>query len=57
MRHLDPKVEQLEVDVNVVRDDMSQLIDEVPGVNFLQLIKVKFNQGFRRIRIIPIFDE
>lgn len=39
MRHLDPKVEQLEADVDAVRDDLSQLTDEVPGVNFQQLIK------------------
>ncbi|KAK2835839.1 hypothetical protein Q5P01_016323 [Channa striata] len=28
VRHLDPKVEQLETDVHVVRDDVSQLTDE-----------------------------
>ncbi|XP_051232166.1 laminin subunit alpha-3 isoform X2 [Dicentrarchus labrax] len=28
VRHLDPKVEQLEADVDVVRDDLSQLIDK-----------------------------
>lgn len=33
VRRLRPMVEQLEADVDVVRDDLSQLIDEVPEVN------------------------
>lgn len=41
MRHLEPKVEQLETDVDVVGDDFSQLTDKVHGENFPQLIKLK----------------
>ena len=33
VRHLEPEVEQLEADVNVVGDDLSQLIDKVHEVN------------------------
>lgn len=43
VKHLDPKVEQLEADMDAVGDDFSRLIDEVPGVNFPQLIKLKLN--------------
>lgn len=46
---LDPKVEQLEADVDDVGDDWSHLTDEVPGVNFPQLIKLNLHQEFRRI--------
>lgn len=38
VRLLDPKVEQLEADVAADRYDLSQLSDEVPGVNFPMLI-------------------
>ncbi len=38
VRHLDPKFEQLEADVDVIRADLSQLIDKVSRVNFPQLI-------------------
>lgn len=48
VRHLDPKVEQLEADVDVVEDDLSQLIDKVPGVNFPQSITLKLHQELRR---------
>lgn len=40
VRLLDPKVEQLEADVAADRYDLSQLSDEVPGVNFPMLIKM-----------------
>lgn len=49
VKHLDPKVEQLEADMDAVGDDFSRLIDEVPGVNFPQLIKLKLHQEFGRI--------
>lgn len=49
VRHLDPKVEQLEADMHVVRYNVNQLTNEVPGVNFAQLIKLKLHQEFRRI--------
>lgn len=44
MRHLLTNVEQLDTDVDVVRDDFSQLIDEVAEANFLQSIKQKVYQ-------------
>lgn len=52
VRHLDPKVEQLDGDADVVRDDLSQLIDKVPGGNFPQLIKLKLRRQFRRMTAI-----
>lgn len=44
VRLLDPKVEQLEADVAADRYDLSQLSDEVPGVNFPMLIKMQLIQ-------------
>lgn len=44
--HLDPKVEQLEADVDVVGDEFIQLIDKVPAVNFPLLIRPKLHQKF-----------
>lgn len=46
VRLLNPKVEQLEADVAANRYDLYQLIDEVPGVNFPTLIKMKLSQEF-----------
>ena len=52
MGHVDPKVEQLGPDVIVVRNDLNQLIDEVPGGKFTQLITVQLKQGFTKITVM-----
>lgn len=45
MRHLGPKLEQQEADVNLVGDDLSQLIDEVRGENFSSVDQSKSQSG------------
>lgn len=45
VRHLGPKLEQQEADVNLVGDDLSQLIDEVRGENFSSVDQSKSQSG------------
>lgn len=40
VRHLEPKVEQLEADVDGVRDDLSRLINKVPAVTAARFLSI-----------------